>query len=135
MTTTLNPADMQALADRFMGGIERGDIETVRDCYDPQVRVWLNTAGVEKSRDENLDVLAGLIAKTSARAYLERKVTPTPEGFVQTHVLHATHLSGPVLDLPAVLVCTVQNNRIVRLQEYFDSAPLMAWYAAIEAAA
>ena len=133
--TTQNLKEIQTLADRFIGGIEQGDIATVRDCYDPQVRVWLNTNGIEKTREENLEILSGLVAKTSSRQYLNRTITPTATGYVQTHVLHAVHLKGPVLDLPAALICTVENARIVRLQEYFDSAPLMAWYAAIEAAA
>lgn len=132
--TLQNPAQMQALADRFIGGIEQADIETVRDCYDPDVRVWLNTAGAEKNREENIQVLAGLAAKTASRTYQDRRVTPTPDGFVQQHVLHAVHLKGPELVLPAILVCTVKDNRIARLEEYFDSAPLLAWYAAIEAA-
>lgn len=133
--TTQSAKDLEALAQRFIGGIEQGDIATVRDCYDPDVRVWLNTTGIEKTREENLEVLQGLVGKTTSRDYRQRVVTPTATGFVQTHVLHAVHLKGPVLTLAAVLVCTVRNDRIVRLEEYFDSAPLMAWYGAIEAAA
>ena len=41
---------------------------------------------------------------------------------------------GPVLELPASLICQVQNGVIVRLDEYCDSAPLTAWYAQIAAA-
>ena len=42
---------------------------------------------------------------------------------------------GPVLILPAVLVCQIQDDRIIRLDEYFDSAPLIAWRAQADAAA
>lgn len=130
-----NPDAMQSLADRFFGGIECADIEAVRDCYHDDVQVWLNTSGIPKNRDENLQALSGLAAKTSSRTYLDRRLSVTPEGFVQQHVLHAVHHLGPEMRLPAVLVCVVKDNRIVRIDEYFDSAPLMAWYAAIEASA
>lgn len=130
-----NTADAHAeLANRFFNGIENGDVATVRDCYHPDVQVWLNTAGVAKNRDENLAVLSGLVAKTSSRRYLDRRIIVTPDGFVQQHVLNAEHLKGPVLNLPAALVCAVKDSRIVRIDEYFDSAHLLAWYAAIEAA-
>ena len=125
---------MQAVAERFFGAIESGDIDTVRDSYHPDVRVWLNTVGIDRTRSENTEVLAGLVGKTSSRQYVDRRLAPTPDGFVQQHVLRAVHKSGPVLELPAALVCKVENDLIVRLDEYFDPAPLMAWYAAIEAA-
>lgn len=121
------------VARRFFDAIEQGDIETVRETYHPDVRVWLNTVGIERTREENLAVLNGLIGKTSHRQYLQRRVAPTPDGFVQQHVLRAVHTRGPVLELPAALVCKIENDRIIRLDEYFDPAPLMAWYAAIEA--
>ena len=133
--TSEHHARMTAVADRFFGGIERGDIETVKATYHPDVRVWLNTNGIVKTRDENIAVLTGLVGKTTTRHYRDRDLTPTPDGFIQRHVLHAVHTSGPVLELPAILLCKVDGDRIIDLAEYFDSAPLLAWYAAIEAAA
>lgn len=131
------PADTasRALADRFIQAIEAGDIETVKACYDPSVIVWLNTAGVGVDRATNLEVLSGFIAKTSQRQYLDRRVQTFPGGYVQQHLLKTTHVKGPVLELAATLVCQVQYGLIVRLDEYFDSAPLTAWYAQVKACA
>ena len=131
------PADtaVRALADRFIEAIQAGDIETVKACYDPAVVVWLNTAGVGVDRAANLEVLAGFIGKTSERQYQNRRVQTFPGGYVQQHLLKTTHIKGPVLELAATLICQVQDGVIVRLDEYFDSAPLTAWYAQIEACA
>lgn len=126
---------IRALADRFIAAIEAGDIETVKACYDPAVVVWLNTAGVGVDRQANLDVLSGFVGKTSERLYQNRRVQTFPGGYVQQHLLQATHVKGPVLELTASLICQVQDGVIVRLDEYFDSAPLTAWYAQISAAA
>lgn len=133
--TTGHNEQMRAVAGRFFGAIEHGDVNTVRQTYHPDVRVWLNTAGIDRTREQNLEVLVGLIAKTSRRAYTERRLAVTADGFVQQHVLHAVHNTGPELKMPAALVCRVENGQIIRLDEYFDPTPLMAWYAAIEAAA
>ncbi|MGH7021419.1 MAG: nuclear transport factor 2 family protein [Brevundimonas sp.] len=131
------PADaaVLALADRFIAAIQAGDIETVQACYHPDVVVWLNTAGVGVDRQANLNVLAGFIGKTSERQYQNRRVQIFPRGYVQQHLLRATHVTGPVLELAAILVCQVRDGVIVRLDEYFDSAPLTAWYAQISASA
>lgn len=126
---------LRALADRFIEAIQAGDIETVKACYAPSVVVWLNTAGVGVDRQANLEVLSGFVGKTSERVYQNRRVETFPGGYVQQHLLRATHVKGPVLELAAILVCQVQDGRIVRLDEYFDSAPLTAWYAQISAAA
>nr|WP_312449299.1 nuclear transport factor 2 family protein [Brevundimonas naejangsanensis] len=130
-----------ALADRFIAAIQTGDIEAVKACYHSEAEVWLNTAGVAVNREANLAVLAAFVAKTSERRYEDRRVRilpggpNRPGGYVQQHVLHATHKAGPVLVLPAVLVCQIQDDRIIRLEEYFDSAPLIAWRAQADAAA
>lgn len=131
------PADtaVLALADRFIEAIQAGDIETVKACYHPDVVVWLNTAGVGVDRRANLEVLAGFIGKTSERRYQNRRVQAFPGGYIQQHLLRANHVKGPVLELAAALVCQVQDGVIVRLDEYFDSAPLTAWYAQITASA
>lgn len=129
------PADaaVLALADRFIQAIEAGDIHTVKACYHPDVVVWLNTAGVGVDRQTNLQVLTGFVGKTSERRYQNRRVQTFPGGYVQQHLLKATHIKGPVLKLAATLVCQVQHGVIIRLDEYFDSAPLTDWYAQIKA--
>lgn len=125
---------VRVLADRFINAIQAGDIETVKACYDPGVVVWLNTAGVGVDRQTNIEVLTGFVGKTIERQYQNRRVQTFPGGYVQQHLLKATHVKGPVLELPASLICQVQDGVIVRLDEYFDSAPLTAWYAQISAA-
>jgi ketosteroid isomerase-like protein len=60
------------------------------------------------------------------RRYLERRVQETASGFVQEHVLHVTRRDGKQFELPAAIICTVQDGRIVRLNEYLDSAHVAA---------
>ncbi|GAA0386207.1 nuclear transport factor 2 family protein [Brevundimonas terrae] len=120
-------AAIRELADRFISAIEQGDIDTVRACYDPDVVVWLNTVGAGVDRQANLDVLKGFVGKTSERRYLNRRVQVFAGGYVQQHLLNAVHVKGPVLELAATLVCRVENGRITRLDEYFDSKPLTDW--------
>lgn len=113
-----------ALARRFVAAIEAGDIDAVREIYAPDARIWHNHDGREQGREDNLKVLGWMVKTFKARKYLVRDLQPTPEGFVQQHVLEAETLDGRQLRLPACLVVAVKDGRITRLDEYFDSAAL-----------
>lgn len=111
------------LARRFFAAIERGDLEAVREIYAPDVVVWHNTDRTEKSREQNLGMLAWAIENVRGLRYEDVRLEPIPGGFVERHVVRGTEkASGRELVLPAVVVCRVAGGRITRLDEYFDSA-------------
>lgn len=118
----MGQADIRALATRFFDAIEQGDVETVAACYAPDVVIWHNNDGLTQTRAENLKTLAGLVQHFSDRRYEDRRLDAFDGGFVQQHVLSATRRDGTRVSLPAVLVCRVEDGRITRLDEYFDSA-------------
>ena len=110
------------VAERLFTSIGAGDIEDVRDCYAANVVIWHNSDGLEQTRDENLRTLSWVIRNISDRRYEEIRRQPTPTGFVQQHVLRGTTRSGQAMELPACIVCTVEDGKITRLDEYLDSA-------------
>jgi ketosteroid isomerase-like protein len=119
--------DIRELAARFFDAIERGDIDTVRSIYADSARIWHNTDSQESSRDENLRVLQGFIKAVPQRRYTNRRLQVFDRGFVQQHLLAAKLASGKETSLSACIVCEVEDDRISRLDEYFDSAALAAW--------
>ncbi len=111
------------VADRLFEAIERGDVETIRDIYSPDCKIWHNNDGLTQSPDENLRVLRWVVDNIDERAYTEIRRQPTPTGFVQQHVMRGRlKSSGGHFALPACIVCVVENGRIARLDEYLDSA-------------
>lgn len=114
--------DMVAFAKAFFDAIEAGDIDTVRASYAPNVAIWHNTDELENTRDENLVVLSGLVKRTRSRHYEKRRVQVFPGGFVQQHELRIVRPDDVELTLPACIICRVDDGKIVRLDEYFDSA-------------
>jgi ketosteroid isomerase-like protein len=121
---------MQDLADRFFAAIEQGDVDAVEAIYAPTAVIWHNTDRAASTVAENLNVLAGLVRGTTDRRYTDRRVIAAPGGFIQQHVLIAHRRGGRRLELPACIICEVENGRITRLDEYFDEAPVKAWLAA-----
>ncbi|HYB99792.1 MAG TPA: nuclear transport factor 2 family protein [Candidatus Limnocylindrales bacterium] len=120
------PAEILELAQRFFAAIEAGDVDAVRAGYAPGAVVWHNHDLVEQSVDENLATLAAFIAASRQRSYAVTLRQAFAGGFVQEHVLTAISHAGKAFELPACIVCRVQNGRITRLDEYFDSAQVHA---------
>lgn len=118
---------IEVLARRFFDAIERGDVDEVRSIYAPDAVIWHNTDGLETLPAENIAVLTAFIGRISERRYEERRLQAFPGGFVQQHVLTGVRRDGRRLQLPACLVCSVEEGRITRLDEYFDSAAVAPW--------
>ncbi len=116
------PADITALAQRFFAALEAGDKEAVAACYAPHVGIWHNTDRMVQTREENLAVLDGFFAVVRDRRYEDVRLVAFPGGFVQQHRLTGTLPDGGTLDWPACIICQVEDGKIVRLDEYMDSA-------------
>lgn len=123
------PDSIAALARRFFDALETGDADTVESIYDEKVAIWHNTDRLTVTRDDNMKVLRSFIERAPSRRYTERRLTAYPGGFVQQHVLVAKQPNGKALELPACIVCDVRGGKITRLDEYFDTEPLKAWFA------
>ena len=115
--------DSLDVARRFFAAIERGDIAAVGEIYAPDAVIWHNTDRTEKTREQNLAMLAWAIENVARLRYEDVRLEPVAGGFVERHVVRGTEkASGRELVLPAVVVCRVAKGRITRLDEYFDSA-------------
>jgi ketosteroid isomerase-like protein len=123
----MKPGEIRELATRFFDAIEKGDIECVRGIYADGARIWHNIDGRESSREDNLRVLEGFIEAVPKRRYTNRKLSVFDSGFVEQHLLIGKLANGKDTSLSACVVCEVENGRITRLDEYFDSAAIATW--------
>ena len=114
--------DYLALAQRFVGAIERADIDEIRACYAVDARIWHNFDNIEQTVDQNLVTLGWLVKRLPQRRYNVLRRAALPDGFMQQHVLEGTTHRGEDFALPACIVCTVRDGRITRLDEYLDPA-------------
>ncbi|KRB41005.1 MAG: nuclear transport factor 2 family protein [Pseudomonadota bacterium] len=121
----------RALAARLFDAIERGDVDGVADCYAPDLVVWHNFDNLDQSREDNLKTLAGMIERISERRYEQRRVDVFDGGFVQQHVLTGRRKDGVYVSMPGVLVGTLKDGKISRLNEYLDSAHVAAFRAQV----
>lgn len=114
---------MQTLAKDFFDAVERGDVDALKTFYAPEAKIWHNTDGLEQSPEDNVATLKGFVQRISDRKYGDRRLHTFPGGFVHQHTLSGTRAKdGKAVSLTACIVCAVENGRITRLDEYFDSA-------------
>jgi ketosteroid isomerase-like protein len=115
--------DIQKLAKEFFDAVERGDVAKLKSIYAPNAKIWHNTDEAEQSPEENVKTLEGFVARIADRRYENRRLHVFHGGFVQQHRLTGRRtLDNKAVALTACIVCAVENGRITRLDEYFDSA-------------
>ena len=121
------PPPALEVAERLFAAITAGDIDAVVAIYHPDVVVWHNTDGMEQTAQDNLIILRWVTHNIADLRYEEVRRAETPAGFVQQHVMRGIAPNGTPIEVPACVVCTVENGKITRLDEYLDAthtAPL-----------
>ena len=115
--------DIRAMATRFFDAIEAGDIETMQSSFTPDAEIWHNTDELIVTPAQTAQTLTGMASRIRDREYAERQLTVFPVGFVQQHDLKGVRVhDGVSVRLPCAIICKVENGKITRLDEYFDSA-------------
>lgn len=122
----MTDADKLAFARRFFAAVERGDLDTVRALYAPGAKIWTAQDPAERGPAENLAVLAWVKENIRDFRYEDVRCQPTPTGFVEQHTTCGTAPGGGAFRFAACLVVRVEDGKVTRLEEYFDTAPLMA---------
>ncbi len=103
--------------------IEAGDAAGVDALYSEDVEVWHNFSNVAQTKAENLATLTGLIASVDEIRYeVTERLALDSERVVQRHDLCCTTRDGAAFTIPACIFITVRDGRIVRIDEYLDSA-------------
>jgi ketosteroid isomerase-like protein len=120
-----NEHEMNELADRLTGAYARNDIGTIVACYAPDARIWHNFDEVEQTVNEQLAATQWLHETLKNLAYEIKSRRFFDGGYVQQYVVHGTIIKGgAVFRMPLCMTVTVRDGRILRLDEYLDSAHL-----------
>ena len=117
--------EMNLLADRLTRAYEHNDMDAIAACYDPDARIWHNFDGAEQTVEEQLSVTRWLNERLKNIRYEIVSRHSFQGGYVQQHVVHGTIANGgDAFRMPACMNVTMRAGRIVRVEEYLDSAHL-----------
>jgi uncharacterized protein len=117
-----SPAQIHALADRFIAAIEQGDLTTIEAIYSPDAAIWHNFDNVIQTREQNLRQVSYFTSRLANMRYEDIDRTVLDDGFVQQHVLRGTAPNGQPVEIFAMLRVWCDANTITKLNEYLDPA-------------
>jgi ketosteroid isomerase-like protein len=110
------------VAERLFAAITAANIDAVADLYHPDIVVWHNSDGMEQTGQDNLLILRWVSRNVRELRYEDVRRSETANGFVQQHVMRGIAPNGTPIEIPACVICVVENGRITRLDEYLDAA-------------
>ncbi len=99
------------------------DVAGLAEVYADDITVWHTFDRVDQSREESLRTLAWMADHVDGLAYDDVRVAYTDDGFVQQHLFRSTR---PPLEVPCMLRAWCREGKIVRIEEYLDSADTVA---------
>lgn len=109
------------LLDRIVAAAEAGDPTGIDGVYTPDAVIWHSHDGRETTVEQNKKLLVAIDRIIADRSYDDRRVWVWDDGVAQTHTLRGTRRSdGAPIELHAVVICSVRDGMINRLDEYID---------------
>ena len=115
----MQPLDVAAA---LFEAIEAKRVDRVAALYADDVVVWHNFSNAEQSKSANLAVLEGLTRAVEDLHYEVIERLPLADRVMQRHNLRCRTKSGEEIVIPACIFVTVRGDRIVRIDEYLDTA-------------
>jgi|SRR5665213_662909 len=118
----MNDHSVAQLADRFFAAIEAADTAALEELYARDAVIWHNYDNVEQPRDDNIAMLSKFPTMFRTFRYADIRRSYFAGGFVQQHVCTGLKIDGEAFEVPNCMVVLVSDGRIVRIDDYFDSA-------------
>jgi ketosteroid isomerase-like protein len=110
------------IAEAIGRGVAARDLGIVRSLFAPGATVWHAIGDATMTLQDSLRGLQAVLDVTSELSYVEVRVTPTAQGYLDQHYVQAVMKSGQHIRFPAVMVVTMNDGLITRLEEYIEAS-------------
>lgn len=115
--------DLEKLTDEFFDAISRRDWDAVEERIHPDARAIQNIVGKETEARGLLRSMRSLVESLGALAYENPRRVVGADAVVEQHDVRMTRKDGKdVLIDVCIILRFGEDGRIVRLDEYLDSA-------------
>lgn len=119
------------VVQEFFACVEQGDFEGMRACYAPEATVWHNDGQPEQTVEENVAAVSAVAGVLSGLRYDVIRRVEFEEGVFTQHVLRGELPDGREFRLDAAMYLRVANDRIQRVEEYYDTRQAADLYEAL----
>lgn len=124
----------EQIARQIERSVVAADVEIFRAVYAEDAVVYNALADAEMSVDASLQFLQAVLGVTAKLWYEDVRITGTEKGYVDQHYACLKLRNGTDVRIPAVMVVTVENGLVTRLDEYLEGAAAAPVSAALAAA-
>jgi ketosteroid isomerase-like protein len=124
----------EQIARQIERSVVAADVEIFRAVYAEGAVVYHALADAEMSVAASLQFLQAVLGVTEKLWYEDVRITGTERGYVDQHYACLTLRNGTEVRIPAVMVVTVENGLVTRLDEYLEGAAAAPVSAALAAA-
>jgi len=128
MMNAPNADVMLELAGRLAAVTASGDIDAMRELYEPDAIVWHNFDEGELDLERSIGATAWLHRRVSGLQFEDVRLLATNEGFVIRFVMTGGAPGGPVRAPSCQVVTVSERGLIQRIDEYIDSAQIAPLY-------
>jgi ketosteroid isomerase-like protein len=118
----MNDGELRDLCNRFFDAVERCDLVELGRIYSSDLKFWANVTGTEKTKEENLKILADGKAVHRRRTYDDRQIRTFEGGFLVQYSCNIVQLDGKKRSLSSCLIAECSDGQITRIDEYLDSS-------------
>jgi ketosteroid isomerase-like protein len=118
-------ATMRALALKLVNAAATNNLDDLKDVFDPKAVIWHSTDDLTITIADNQPIAAVFFAKVPHPHYEDIRITPFDSGYVQQHQWVGETIDGKSFRVSACAIMQVRDGKIVRIDEYFDSAPFI----------
>jgi ketosteroid isomerase-like protein len=129
----MSDQQFNTVIQRFLAAIESGNEASLRELYRDDALIWHNNSNDTMSKDANIAMLMGLWRNGVRLRYVFDEQLVVGNRGVRRHRVEATTRSGQRFVFQVAMFATIEDGRIVRLDEYIDSKDLAAFGAAVAA--
>jgi ketosteroid isomerase-like protein len=106
--------------DRLYQALSAGDLKAARACLTTDARIKHCFESSEHTADSIHRGWQGFVTHFGERTVTQVRRQPTPEGFVQQHLLTVRTSDGKQRSWSICIVVRIEGQRIARLDEYMD---------------
>ena len=125
-------SDTKDLCRRLLAAIQSDDADAYRGCFTKDGRIWHDFDGFgthadgAQSVEQNVAMMNWMHRLTTKLKYETLRLEETETGFLETHRLTGTTVEGEDFEGLACVICTVENGKINRLEEFINPASFAA---------
>jgi ketosteroid isomerase-like protein len=117
----MSPPSILDIAEAIGRSVATRDLGIARSLFAPGATVWNAMGDATMTVQDGLRLLQAVLDVTSELSYTDVRVTPTAQGYLDQHYVHVVMKSGQHIRFPAIMVVTINDGLITRLEEYIEA--------------